>query len=167
MEQVQNLTVTTLETSELPFELAPEIKHYFESALNRASNKGSNRECEIIFPDRFVDCQSLLSFVMFNRVDKHYWQISDISIYQIINQGQSTEFVGKIDGESDEFDIIEAGYLREELINRWQERLAKDIKYDLTFDEKSFTPQHLKLLLSTDHEVIVDFEEQKAHLCEA
>jgi len=166
MEQVQNPMTTKLETNELPFELAPEIKCYFENELNRTGNQNSVRECKIIFPDRFVDSQSLLSFVMFSRADKHYWEISDISIHQIINQGQSTEFVGKIDGESDEFDVIEIGYCRDELISRWQERLVKDIKYDLIFDEKNFTPQYLKLLRSTGHEVVFDFEEQKPELCE-
>jgi len=165
MEQIQNPIVTTLKTSELPFELAPKIKCYFEDELNRLGNQNTVIECLVIFPDKFIDRKSLLSCVMFNRVDKQCWEIRDISIYQVIEQGQSTELIGIIDGESSEFDRIEDGFLRNDILNRWQESLVNDIKYQQITDEQSFNSQHLKLLLSTAHEVIADFEEQKPELC--
>ena len=165
MEQVQNPIVTTIKTSELSFELALEIQQYFENELNRAGNQNSRRECLIIFPDRFVDRKSLLSCVIFNRVDKQCWEIRDISIYQVIDQGQSTELVGIIDGESSEFDRIDKGFSRDNLINQWQVGITLDIECQQITDEQSFNSQHLKLLLSTEHEVIADFEEQKPELC--
>jgi hypothetical protein len=167
MDQVQNLIATTLDTRELPFELAAEIKFYFESELNRVGNQNTVIECLVIFPDKFIDRKSLLSCVMFNRVDKQCWEIRDISIYQVIEQGQSTELIGIIDGESSEFDRIEDVFLRNDILNRWQESLVNDIKHHQITDEQSFNSLHLKLLRSTGHEVVVDFEEQKPHLCEA
>jgi len=165
MEQVQKPIATTLKTSELPFDLAPEIKQYFEDELNRTGNQNSCRECKIIFPDRFIDHLSILSFVMFQRIENMCWEIRDISIYQVIAQGQSTELIGIIDGESSEFDRIEKGFVRGNLLNQWQVGIASDIKYQQITDEQSFTSQHLKLLRSTGHEVVIDFEEQKPELC--
>ncbi len=167
MEQVQNQVTATLNISELSFEIAPEIKKYFEDVLKTADSQMSIRECEIIFPDKFVDRQSLLSLVIFEQIRDNFWEIRNISIYQVIAQGQSTEFVGKIDGESCEFDVIEDGYSRENLLSRWQVSILLDIKYQQITDEQGFNSQHLKLLRSTGHEVVTDFEEQKPHLCEA
>jgi hypothetical protein len=167
MEQVQNPIVTTLITSELPFELVPEVKHWFEGELDEVSKLDTVIECLVIFPDKFIDRKSLLSCVMFSRVGKQCWEIRDISIYQVIEKGQSTELTGIIDGESSEFDRIEDGFLREDILSRWQESLVNDIKYQQVTDDQSFNSQHLKLLRSTGHEVIADFEEQKPHLCEA
>ncbi|MGL1957818.1 MAG: hypothetical protein OCD00_10945 [Colwellia sp.] len=165
MEKVQNLIATTLKTSELPFELAPEIKHYFENELNRVGIQNSGRECLVIFPDRFVEHLSILSFVMFQRVDKQCWEIRGISIYQVIDQGQSTTLIGMIDGKSREFDRIDKGFVRDNLINQWQVGIVLDIKYQQITGEQGFNSQHLKLLRSTGHEVIADFEEQKPELC--
>jgi hypothetical protein len=165
MEQVQNPITTKLKTSELPFELAPEAKHWFESELNGAGNQNSGRECFFIFPDRFIDHQSLLSIVIFQSIGKQCWEIRNISIYQVTEHGQSTELVGVIDGESSEFDRIEKEFVRENLLNQWQVGIILDIKYHQITDEQSFNAQHLKLLLSTEHEVIADFEKQKPELC--
>jgi hypothetical protein len=99
MEQVQNPITTTLKTSELPFELAPEVKHWFVSELDKVNKPNNYRECFFIFPDRFIDHQSLLSIVMFQSIGKQCWEIRDISIYQVTEQGQSTELAGIIDGK--------------------------------------------------------------------
>jgi hypothetical protein len=165
MKQVQNPITTTLKTSELPFELASEAKCWFVSELDKVNKTNNYRECFFIFPDRFIDHQSLLSIVMFQSVGKQCWEIRNISIYQVIDQGQSTELVGVIDGESSEFDRIEKGFIRDNLLNQWQVGIILDIKYHQITDEQSFNSQHLKLLYSTYHEAIVDFEEQKPELC--
>jgi hypothetical protein len=102
---------------------------------------------------------------MVHRVENQCWEIRYISVYQVIDQGQSTTLIGLIDGESSEFDRIEDDFLRKELLSRWQESLVNDIKYQQITDEQSFNSQHLKLLRSTGHEVIADFEEQKPKLC--
>jgi hypothetical protein len=80
--------------------------------LDGVSKLNSVIECLVIFPDKFIDRKSLLSCVVFNRVDKQCWEIRDVPIYQVIAQGQSTELIGLIDGESSEFDRIKDGLLR-------------------------------------------------------
>lgn len=152
-------------TSELPFELAPEIKHWIECGISSVSEKSEGIECQILFPDKFIDRQSLLSIMMVHRVENQYWEIGDISVCQVINQGQSTKLIGLIDGESSEFNRIKIGFLAKDIIKRWQSDILRVIKYKCINDEQSFTSQHLKVIRSTGHRVVVDFEEQKPELC--
>lgn len=102
---------------------------------------------------------------MIRQLEEYCWEIRDVAVYQIINQGQATELIGIIDGESSEFNQIEKGFLTKDIINRWQESIVVDIKNNRIDDEKSFTSHHMKLLRSTGHELIADFEEQKPELC--
>lgn len=55
MKQEIQEVKSRLKTDELPFKLAPEIKHWIECWINRVSDKSEGLECQIIFPDKYID----------------------------------------------------------------------------------------------------------------
>jgi hypothetical protein len=150
-------------TYSLSFELAPQIQRYLANTLDECSKPESKRECVILFPDDIFERGSLLSLVTLIRIDNQEWEILNIAIYEIIEEGQETKFLGRVDGQYLELDVMGDSVNRQQLISRWEKFTLAELNGPSELS--SFNKQHWKLLRHTGHEVLSNFEEQKPELC--
>ena len=162
-QQVTTEIKSTINISKLSFGIAHSLHKYLESLLDQVTDL-HNINCQILLPDPIID-GSLLSFIKSIPIGNKHWEIRTISIYEVTDQGQSTKLLGEIDGEHAYFSNIVCGMNHEKLAYEWQVTILKDVTNNHFSEEKDFTQQHLKLIRSTGHEVIADFEEQKPELC--
>ncbi|TWX65533.1 hypothetical protein ESZ36_17150 [Colwellia demingiae] len=163
MEPIKIKIKNHIDTRSLSFELTLQIQTYFENRLDGFDKPDSNFECLILFPDNIKERGALLSLVTLIRIDNQQWEILNIAVYEIIEEGKTTKFLGRVHGQYAELDVMDDSVNRQELIKHWQQFIVDEIKNSNNLT--TFTEFHLMVLRSTGHEVISDFEEQKPELC--
>ena len=95
MESVTIEVKAMIDTSGLPFVMSENLQEFFQSQLTSVrDNESSN--CQILLPDPIKN-GSLLSFVIYEPMKVYGWKIKWIDIYKVVEQGQSTVYLGSID----------------------------------------------------------------------
>ena len=144
-----------IDTSGLPFVISEKLQDFFQSHLTSVGDNESYN-CQILLPDPIKN-GSLLSFVIYEPLKFYGWIIKWIDIYKVVEQGQSTVYLGSID---DGGGFFSETLNLEELADLWQSAILNDIAKNGISDPCDFNAHHLALVRSSNHFSISDLEDQ-------